>query len=138
MKIIDFEVKGNIIRFALGNDNCDDYWGDDWNDRPYEHNAGEVYGQYVEGYATIFVDFNYAVLTPESDWHYQGNSSFSKEDFKNNKAPCVVINKDPDWNSCYSIDALDKNNLCFYFNQKMEPGQYLLADSYEILPFENS
>lgn len=22
-------------------------WGDDWNDAPYEHNAGEPYGEYV-------------------------------------------------------------------------------------------
>lgn len=138
MKIIDFETKGNVIRFALGDDNCTDYWGDDWNDRPYEHNAGAVYDKYVKGYATIFVDFKYPVLTPESDWHYQYNSPFSKEDFKLRAIPCIVIDKGNDWDPCYSIAALDKNNLCFYFNQKMEPGQYLLADSYEILPFENS
>ena len=25
-----------------------DMWGDDWNDRPYECNAGDVYGEFVE------------------------------------------------------------------------------------------
>ena len=43
MKIIDFEIKGNQVKFYLGSDNCDNYWGDDWDDKPYEHNAGEPY-----------------------------------------------------------------------------------------------
>ena len=30
MKIIDFDEKGNVVRFYLGDDNCEDYWGDDW------------------------------------------------------------------------------------------------------------
>ena len=29
MKIIDFETKGNVIKFYLGENSCDDYWGDD-------------------------------------------------------------------------------------------------------------
>ena len=48
MKIIDFDKKGNVVRFYLGEDVCNDYWGDDWNDAPYEHNAGTVYNRYVK------------------------------------------------------------------------------------------
>lgn len=39
MKIIDFERKGNLVRFYLGDDDLAEWWGDDWNDTPYEHNA---------------------------------------------------------------------------------------------------
>ena len=47
-KIIDFERKGNIVRFYLGDvNNSNGYYGDDWDDVPYEHNAGKVYEQYV-------------------------------------------------------------------------------------------
>ena len=42
MKIIDFDKKGNVVRFYLGPTNKNDYWGDDWSDKPYEENAGSV------------------------------------------------------------------------------------------------
>ena len=32
--VIDFETRGNVIRLYYGND--PDYWGDDWDDKPYE------------------------------------------------------------------------------------------------------
>ena len=35
MKVIDFERKGNVIRFYLGKDDLTEWWGDDWNDTPY-------------------------------------------------------------------------------------------------------
>ena len=40
-EIIDFERKGNVVRFYLGKNG--EQWGDDWDDAPYEHNAGKVY-----------------------------------------------------------------------------------------------
>lgn len=125
MKIIDFEVKGNVVRFALGADECDDYWGDDWDDRPYEHNAGSVYDRYVTGYAEILFPFDYTVLTPEDDWTYQSNSPFCKEDFKKRKAPCVVVShNEDDWDARYSKEALNSNALKFYFEDKLAPGIY--------------
>ena len=39
MKIIGWDRKGNVVRFALGDDNLEYWSGDDWNDSPYEHNA---------------------------------------------------------------------------------------------------
>jgi len=146
MKIIDFECNGNAVRFALGADDCNDYWGDDWNDCPYEHNAGPVYEKYIKGYATVFIPFEYAVLTPESDWHYNCNSPFCKEDFKNRKAPCLVIVKRKyDYcyyeDLCYSISALWDDACKFYFEDKMNPGTYLLdwtpGDSINLRKIEN-
>ena len=129
MKIIDFELKGNVVRFTLGADDCDDYWGDDWDDVPYEHNAGPVYDEFVTGYATIYFPFSYEVMAPESDWHYRQNSPFCKKDFKDRKAPCLVaVQRNSDFNCyeehCYSIDALRNDSKKFYFGDKMEPGEY--------------
>ena len=79
LKIIDFNKEGNAVRFFLGKKDCNDYWGDDWNDRPYEHNAGRVYGKFIEGYVDIGFDLDTLVLEPCSGYI---NSPFSKEDFK--------------------------------------------------------
>ena len=127
MKIIDFAVKGNVVRFALGADDCDDYWGDDWDDRPYEHNAGPVYDEYVTGYAEFLFPFNYTILTPEDDWTYQNNSPFCKEDFKEGKAPCVVVSRnEDDWDVRYSKESLNSNCRRFYFGDKLAPGTYYI------------
>ena len=47
MKVLDIERKGNVVRFYLGDDALEKWWGDDWNDSPYELNAGPVYEQFV-------------------------------------------------------------------------------------------
>lgn len=125
-KIIDFETKGNAIRFYLGADDCFDYWGDDWNDVPYEHNAEIVYDRYCIGYADVYVDMSLDVLTPEKDWHYNGNSPFSKEDFKNRDVPCVIITSDSFWDNCYSMCALSDNVKKFWFEDKLDPGIYFI------------
>ena len=111
MQIIDFERKGNVIRFYLGektedwgwtNKDYKDYtgkipdwlspheWytGDDWDDEPYEHNAGKVYDEYVKGYYDLVVPFDYLVLEPCDGVQ---NSIFSKEDMRNRKLPCIII-----------------------------------------------
>lgn len=122
-KIIDFKTKGNVIRFYLGADDCFDYWGDDWDDRPYEHNAGEVYDRFVVGYADIYVDMNLTVYTPEGDWSYNRNSPFCKEDFQKRKTPCVII-ADSEDSVCYSNELGNNAAVKFYFEDKIEPGTY--------------
>ena len=91
MKIIDFEKRGNVIRFYCGKDDCDDYWGDDWNDRPYEHNAERVYSEYIEEYIDVAVDMDYHVMEPADDWRYNNNTPFSKEDMKKRSVPCIIM-----------------------------------------------
>lgn len=93
MKVIDFDTKGNVIKLYYGNDDETEYWGDDWNDKPYEHNAGEVYSRFVTDILEYAFPCDFDVLTPESDWHYHGNSPFSKEDMKNKKCPCIIVKK---------------------------------------------
>ena len=86
MNIIDFHSKGHVIRFYLGENGKQ--WGDDWNDVPYEHNAGSVYSQFVQGYKDIVVPFDDQVYFPDSGVM---NSQYSKEDMINRIIPCVVV-----------------------------------------------
>lgn len=82
MKIIDFEKRGNVVRFYCGKDDCEDYWGDDWNehsyDRYYEQNAERVYSEYVEEYIDVAVDMDYYVMELADDWRCNENTPFSK------------------------------------------------------------
>ena len=91
MKIIDFARKGNVIRFYLGNDNLKDWYGDDWNDYPYEHNADTVYSEYIADIWDVAISFDSLVLEPQDDWHNYGNSEYSKDDMKARKVPCIII-----------------------------------------------
>ena len=111
MKIIDFKRKGNVIRFFLGEKTkdwgwtrpdykdytgktpdwlkpSDIYYGDDWNDRPYEHNAGEVYEQFVKGHIDVNCKYDDLVLEPCSG---ELNSIYSKDDMRDRKVPCIII-----------------------------------------------
>ena len=88
MQIIDFKKKGNVVRFYLG-DATAHYWGDDWNDRPYEHNAGQVYEEFIKGYKDIAFDFDDLVLEPANGaWNL--NSRWSKEDMIARRVPCII------------------------------------------------
>lgn len=87
MQIIDFERKGHLVRFYLG-DSTADYWGDDWDDVPYEHNAGRVYEEFIKGYKDVAFDFDALVLAPcNGEW----NSPWSKQDMKDRKVPCLIV-----------------------------------------------
>ena len=90
LKIIDFERKGNVIRFYLGAADCTDYWGNDWNDAPYDCNAGTVYDQYVSGVKDVAFPFDSLVLEPSSEWS-GANRYFSKEDMKLRRVPCIIV-----------------------------------------------
>lgn len=90
MKIIGWERKGNVVRLALGKDDLNDWSGDDWNDAPYEHNASSIPLWGTEKYVDIAFGYNVSVLEAEDDWHYNGNSPFCMDDFKD-KAPILVI-----------------------------------------------
>ena len=91
MKIIDFHKRGNVIRLFLGDNECEDYSGDDWDDAPYEQCAGFVYDEYIKGYIDIVVPFDCAVVEPSDDWSFGSNTPFTKNDFKIGKTPCFII-----------------------------------------------
>jgi len=110
MEVIDFDKKGNVVRLSLGEKTedwgwtrpdyvwcgehpdwlkpSDRYYGDDWNDTPYECNAGSVYGEFVKGYIDLAFDFDSLVLEP-SDGEF--NSSYCKDDMEARNVPCLII-----------------------------------------------
>lgn len=88
MKIIDWECKGNLVRFYLGDDECSEYWGDDWNDAPYEHNAGEVYSEYVAKIRDVAFPFEWKIAEPSAG---HTNSNYSKEAMKAGKVPILAV-----------------------------------------------
>ncbi len=128
MKVIDFDTRGNVVRLYFGKDDNNDYWGDDWDDIPYEHNAGKVYDQYVYGYIDYAFPFDCVVMTPASDWKYSsgysGGSPFSKQDMKKRKCPCVIIKKGVNWwdgeNYSEYLGSKEKNVSKIYFNDTIE------------------
>ena len=122
MKIIDFEKRGNVIRFYCGKDNCDDYWGDDWNDRPYEHNAERVYSEYIEEYIDVAVDIDYHVMEPADDWRYNNNTPFSKQDMKKRSVPCIIVvpNDDSYVSEEFNRYAVSDNVDKIYFGDSIE------------------
>lgn len=133
MKIIDFDKKGNVVRFYLGEDDCNDYWGDDWNDAPYEHNAGSVYDRYITKYIDMYFPFDSLVLEPQNDWRNDGNSHYSKEDMKKGCVPCIIVVPSElaseTYDDTFGYWVGSKNIEKFYFNdpeQKLKECYYKL------------
>lgn len=119
MKIIDIKEYGHLIKLFLGKDDLIDYWGDDWDDTPYEHNAEEVYERFVEKTIEIPISTEFAIASPENDYTYIGNSPFSKEDFKNG-VPFLVIGKESSFDFLYSNEVNKNENITISFNEKIE------------------
>lgn len=118
MKIIDFEKRGNVVRFYLGEKTevwgwtnpdykvknkdgkfvtpdwlkpSQKFYGDDWDDFPYECNAGRVYSEFIKGYMDIAFTFNSIVREPEECSYDRSDSGVSKEDMYNRNVPCLVV-----------------------------------------------
>ena len=88
-QIIDVEIKGNAIRLYVGENGKQ--WGDDWNDAPYEHNAGTVYAECVERTVDIAIPFDLYVIEPSDG---QLNSSWCKEDMIHRKVAAFWVDTD--------------------------------------------
>lgn len=125
MVIVDYELKGNSIRFYLGKytetygwlnpdkisqvnvDNIcvhEDFYGDDWDDAPYQHNAGQIYDCYV--YDTRVINFDFDDVVKEAcDF-----LDVSKDELISEQIPCVlVIPKD----LAEELDYMQLNNFAF-------------------------
>lgn len=122
MKIIDFEKKGNVVRFYLGEDNLEDWYGDDWDDTPYEHNAGSVYEEFVSETIDLAFNFNCLILEPQDDWQNNGNSNWCKNDMKDRLVPCIiVVPNEPDYDdNNFSKYICSDKIIRIYFGDSLE------------------
>ena len=143
MKIIDFEKKGNVVRFYLGEKTedwgwtnpdylhngkkpdwlkpCESPYGDDWNDHPYEHNAGTVYGEFIKGHKDIAFDFDDLVLEPcDGEW----NSPWCKDDMTARNVPCIIVVPKEvvgeSWNTDFRYWVANDNIKKYYFGDELE------------------
>lgn len=91
-QIIDWETKGNVVRFYLGTNG--EQWGDDWNDIPFEHNAGRVYEEFQKGFKDIAFEFGDTIIEP--DYGYS-NSPYDKEMMVKRNIPCLIVIKEKDY-----------------------------------------
>ena len=121
MKIIDFERRGNVVRFYLGKDTLSDFGGDGWNKIPYER-AEMVEQDYISGVADIAFPFDAFVLEPKCG---EEASSYSKEDMKRGIVPCIIVVPatvaNGSCNTRFSYWSNSKGVLKFYFADRMEP-----------------
>ena len=121
MKIIDFEKKGNVVRFWLGADDLQEWCGDDWDDAPYDCNAGGVYEQYVSGHRDIAFPFDDLVIEPCEGAY---NCSYTKEDMIKRHVPCIIVVPNELVDSWFGQDfahwAVVDGIHRFYFGDRME------------------
>ena len=87
MKILDFEIFGNIVKLYLG-ETVEGIFGDDWDDTPYEHNAGCVYDKFYN--KTVELAFPLSITVFEPCYGYP-NSPYCKNDMLFRKIPCLVF-----------------------------------------------
>lgn len=126
LKIIDFEKKGNVVRFYLGDKNLQEYYGDDWDDAPYDCNAGTVYENFMVGFIDVAFPFSSYVLEP-SDEYNSYNCRFCKENMKNGDVPCIVY-VPQDLNGSYLYDnfshwAGSNRAYRFYFEDNINTNE---------------
>lgn len=121
MQIIDFEQKGNVVRYFVGDDDLKDYYGDDWDDYNYEDNAGPVYKQFVTGYFDVAYAFDDVVLQPYAVWNSRG---WCKDDMRKRKVPCICIleaqfKEKNEWYTEFEDICHNKNAKKIYFGDKI-------------------
>lgn len=119
LKIIDAEIDGHNIIFYLGKKDIKDYWGDDWDDAPYEHNAGPVYDRFVEKILVAHYPYcNHFICEPSTDVF---NSEYCKDDFKKREAPCCAVGTTDDeyyWLSRMVDLLLLEESVPFYYEDE--------------------
>lgn len=119
MKIIDFERKGNVVRFYLGKDNATDYGGEGWDKYPYDR-AERVDEKHITGSADIAFPFDAMVLEPDCG---EECCSYSKVDMKAGIVPCIIVVPPNVANGSqrtqFSYWANGRGTLKFYFGDKM-------------------
>jgi hypothetical protein len=120
LKIIDFDDSyGYVLKLFLGKKTEKEYYGDDWNDAPYEHNAGLVYDKYVEQTIEIPIITDCIILYADSGYV---NSPYCKLDFKARKVPFLVVSKNIEgkYNLNFNEECKNPNNAVIFFEEDIQ------------------
>lgn len=138
MKIIDFERRGNLVRFLIGDDEDDDFWGEDWNERPYDKQQNNrVYDGHITGYRDVVFPFD-AIVCELCDGHTM--SRRSKRDMKGRRCACIAVifreqfdEDEYDWlyEDDFDIVVSDGRSTKFFFGDTMEPSEDIIIYNLE-------
>lgn len=112
MRVLDVDLSGNVAKFFLGRSDLDFWYGDDWDDSPYEHNAGLVYCEFVDDELEVAFPLDHVVSEP-CDGHW--NSAWSKEDMRLGYVPmfATLVPKESDrWRYESNFDAVVADVHC--------------------------
>lgn len=124
-------IAGNTHYFYF-TDNMSEQWGDDWNDAPYEHNAGGPYdGETNIICIPVKLTYSYLQNLACDEENPESYKLFKKEIKKypgyNN---CdMKFPSDDQWNSPYSIDLINHGAVAWLFFAKYD---YSIKDSVAI------
>lgn len=138
MKIVDFKKDGNIVRFYLGK-TINGIYGDDWDDTPYEHNAGEVYDKFYDKTIDIAFPLDTQVFEPCYGFI---NSPYCKNSFiSEDKVPCIIFGEVENlWQYenyaelLENVPSLDK----IYLGDEWEDVMAKYGDKFTVLPSKKS
>ena len=111
MKVIDIERKGNVLRIYFGKDDLKSWYGDDWNDYPYEDNAGPVYEEFVQAYIDAYIPFDWDIVEACNylqDEDYYFKKEHCKNDFKDGIIPFLYL---VPTNKYYDVTFLTQKEL---------------------------
>lgn len=121
MIIIDFERKGNVVRFYLGKDDETNYKGEGWEKYPYDR-ADRVEPEFISGFTDIAFPFDAIVLEPDCGEEY---CAYTKLDMRAGIVPCIIV-VPPDISNGsqrteFAYWSNGKGVLKFYFGDRMNP-----------------
>lgn len=92
LKLVDIEVFQDYAILYLGKLDMDDYYGDDWNDAPYDCNAGLVYSEFVEKIITVKMPEDLYIESFE-EYFYDLNMPITRNDQKWGIYPVAILKK---------------------------------------------
>lgn len=111
-EIIDFDQKGNVVRFYLGKNG--EQYGDDWDDAPYEDNAGTVYDKFIRGTVDVAFDMSADVYAPNG---YEC-AGYTKDGMRNRAYPCISVSLKDLWG--YTRAVMDSESWNIFFGDVLK------------------
>lgn len=130
-KIIDWEVsadrlRGGILKLYFGDIDCEEYTGDDWNDRPYQLNAGPVYKEFTK--KILYIIFNPELYSLD-DAHELYDIDMSKNAIKNSENKLICRAR-------YYQDAA--NSILYHLGDCVSFPNDAVKEYYKLIGFENT
>lgn len=130
--LIDFEKKCNQLRLFFGDD--EKPWGDDWDDAPYQHNAGRVYEKFIKDTAVLSFYYDDIVMEPADDFYFQ---EVTKEAMLDKKIAAFIAlpvkHREPDsyWKSYSYPDLINNRNaIPFFFGMTIKEIENILSKNF--------